>query len=221
MRKIRPGGVGSLVAAAVFSVAACGDDATSSGVDALRAALTPILSDAFVLAPGAFDAFERLAAALEGGPADGVMVTANGGAASFVVSIDLDGNGSRESVVTGSALFTSPELSLNDGATISLNVPSSSGFSNSIGASVVTQQSGTVIADEISGGRSAPGAETEIILLGGLVTVNLLSGVPSGSVEFEVLGQGAPVFGTVIIVPNGEAGWGFRVTGDGFEFTVP
>lgn len=221
MQRLRLVSLWGLAALTLVLVVSCEDEPTNGGVDPLQAQFESLLEDALDLAPGALDAFQRVTTALAGGPLDGVMVTVNGSNVNISVDVDADGNGSRETTVTGNAFFNTPALDLADGATGSLTVPSSSGFTNTVSGSAVMQGTGTLVVDNITGGRTMEGADTEVILTGGDVTVNLLTGEPGGSVGFEVFAGEDIIFGSVIMEPDGAGGWQFRVLGDDFEFTVP
>ena len=98
-------GFAGLVAVLTLGLAAGCDDSTGSdgGGDEGPAELRAAMEDAFASAPGFIDGFERLLAAVMGGPADGVAIVPAGNLVNLSVQVDTDGNESRETTVTGSA----------------------------------------------------------------------------------------------------------------------
>jgi hypothetical protein len=219
--------VAGLAALLTLGLAAGCDDSTGSdgngdeGPPELRAAM----EDAFESAPGFIDGFERLLAAVMGGPADGVAIVPAGNLVNLSVQVDTDGNDSRETTVTGSALFSSDEYDIDEGATVSFSGPGGT----LAGATAFAQRTAPTTAtfSDIGGNFGVPTdqipPDQQVILTGGTLTLDLLSGNPSGTVEFEYLSDVDPIFGTIEFESDGSGGWRMRVTEmDGaFEFLVP
>ena len=198
-----------------------GDDDGDSGPPELRAAL----EGAFATSPGLLDGFDRLVVAVLGGSADGVTIVPTGNAVTVEIDVDGDGNDSRETTVTGAAVFTSPSHDIDEGAQVTFNGPAGT-FVN---ASAFAQRTGPTTATftDVSGGFGIPFGvippAQQVVATGGTVNLNLLTRNPSGSVDIEYLSSGDPIFATIDFESDGEGGWQMRVTAqDGsFEFLVP
>ena len=210
----------------VFALTTCGSDESSSGGNqsisdpevfeqTVRRAFLPMVA-------GIGDGLERLLTALDGGPADGVVIVPNAGGADATISLDLDGNGSRESSVNGSLagdVGTGAQVTI---AAISTDEPSLGG-SGSLTATESTP--GVIVLDNIagSGGADPEGHRNaaDVTVTDGTVSVDVAAGQPDGFLDLEISGEERHLGIHVTFEPNGAGGWRIRFTGNGMNFTIP
>jgi len=155
---------------------------------------------------------------------DGVVITplgSNNYAAD--VQVDLDGDGARESTIQGG---TSGDILV--GANIAINSidnPNEPSLMAAASATVTQTSQTSVLFDGIGGDISAdpPGSgnAASVTLLDGTVSLDLLTGNPSGTVDCVVSGEGETLSVLVTFQSDGAGGFEVRFTGPGFDFTVP
>lgn len=222
-----PACLAAFAALAVF--VACGDDDDPMGngstgnlsdPDVFEAAMQELFEDG---AEGVIDGIERLFVAIEGGPADGVILVPTSDGASATVSIDLDGDGTRESAVAGAFAGT-----LETGAQVTIttiSVPSIPSLVASGNGRVTGTGPTTVLLDMVSGVGSAdpPGSgnAADVSISNAAVGLDLATGTPNGFFDFVVTGEGESLLVDATFEPDGGGGWRTRFEGDGFDFTVP
>jgi len=220
------GAAGIVALAGLVAFAACGDEEVMGGggggggnisdpaglEDAVRASFIPA-------AIGLIDGFERLITAINGGGSDGVSILPDGaGGFDASIQVDLDGNGSRESTVSGG--FTDPLLTI-DGVT-DPDLPSASVSTSarvtqvSPVAVLLDQMSGTLSADPPGSGNAA-----DVAITNGALSIDLSTGIPSGFVDCVISGEGETLIVETAFQTDGAGGFEVRFTGDGFDFTVP
>jgi hypothetical protein len=211
-------------------VAACDEDPTGNGGNgggniSDPATLQTVMEQVFLpFTIGVLDGFDRLLVAIDGGAMDGVVITPLG-LNNFVadVLVDLDGDGSRESTISGGA-SGDIQLGANIGIT-SIDNPNEPTFMAVTNAIVTETGPTTVMLDGIGGTLSAdpPGSgnAASVVLQGGTVSLDLLTGNPSGSVNCVVSGEGESIDVLSTFQSDGAGGWEVRFTGNGFDFTVP
>jgi len=232
MTRLRRGAVwmGVGVAALFAGVAACNEEPTGGGNGgggniSDPATLQAVMEQLFVPAAlGMIDGFDRLYVAASGGAMDGVVITPTG-TNSFAadVLLDLDGDGSRESTLSGTS-----SGDIQTGASIniaSLTNPNEPSLAWTTSTTLTQTGTTTVLMDGIVGDISAdpPGAgnAASVELLGGTVSLDLLTGNPSGAIDCLVTGEGATLQVLSTFQPDGAGGFEVRFTGNGFDFTVP
>jgi len=224
----------SRLTAGVFAVlvglaglSSCGGDNSSSNSAPVSADLSdPQAFEAAVRRTflpgtgGVLDAVDRVLAALNGGPLDGVVIAPP----NITISVDLNGDGSRESTInaqlTDTDLGMSPTLSV-----LSIVVPQVPSLVAD-GAATVTQTApGTIVFDNISGfGTADPpgdGNFAEVFFNGGSVSLDLVTGNPSGGLDVSIIGDGGFLDVSISFEPDGQGGFRVRFVGSGFNFTVP
>ena len=219
--------------AALFAgVAACDEEPTGSngggnggGNISDPATLQTLMEQVFIpVVLGVVDGFERLLVAIDGGPMDGVVITLTGPTSvTAEVSVDLDGDGSRESTIFGGAsgdIMTGASISIS--SVSNPNVPS---LVVAISATATETGPTGVVLDNITGSLAAdpPGSgnAATVDLLGGAVSLDLLTGNPNGSVDCLVSGEGETIDVLSTFQSDGAGGFEVRFTGTGFDFTVP
>ncbi|MGE0351988.1 MAG: hypothetical protein AB7I33_16015 [Gemmatimonadales bacterium] len=211
---------GLVVLAGVAVAAGCGKKDSTGGNGNIPAGLQTSLEEAFGRSPSVIDGFQRLFVAAAGGPADGVVLNVNGNVVDAAVLIDYDGDGNRETTITGSAIFSSAALDLTQGATLSFSGPP--GSMKSAYGQAFDDGAGNAVIDQVGGDFVSGSTGTETILTGGTLTMNLATGQPSGVVDFETFSSADPIFGTIHVEDDGQGGFQLRITGagDSFEFII-
>jgi hypothetical protein len=212
--------------ALVFTLATCGDD--ESGGRGNESISDPEVFETTVrrtfvpMLAGIGDGLERLLTALDGGAADGVVIVPNAGGADATISLDLDGNGSRESSINGSLagdIGTGAQVTL---AAIATAEPSLGGS----GSLTATETSpGVIVLDNIGGeGGADPngsGNAADVAVTDGTVSLDLGAGIPDGFLDFVVTGEGSSLGLHVTFEPDGAGGFLVRFIGSGLNFTIP
>jgi hypothetical protein len=206
-------------------VDACKDDPTEAGSGNISDPATfeaEMRQRFFPIVLGVLDGLERVLVAIDGGPADGVVITPTANGVDAMVSIDFDGNGSREGSISSAfigVIDVGAQLSVTS---IETQEPS---FAAGGSMSVVQTSPGIVLLDDVGGSGSAdpPGSgnAAEVAVSDGAITVDIVSGVASGFVDFVVSGEGNSLSVTAAFEPDGQGGFRVRFTGPGFDFTVP
>lgn len=233
MTRLRRGtawmGIG--LAALFAGVAACDEDPTGNnggnGGSSISdpATLQTVMQQVFVpFVLGVTDGFERLLVAVDGGAMDGVVITPLGqNDFTAVVDVDLDGDGSRESTISGGA---SGDIQV--GATISItgiSDPNEPSLSASMSATVLETGPTGVVFEQPSGSISAdpPGSgnAASVALTTGAVALDLVTGNLTGFMDCVVSGEGESIDVTSTFQSDGAGGWEVRFTGNGFDFTIP
>ena len=173
---------------------------------------------------GVMDGFNRLFVAASGGPQDGVVITPTGGNDfTAEISVDLNGDGSRESTIFGAS---SGDISV--GASISVSMvddPDQPTLAATFSATVTETVPGSVVLDGIGGDFSAdpPGSGNagSVIITDGVVSLDLVSATPDGFMDCEISGEGDFLFVTTTFQPAANTlGWEVVFSGD-VDFTVP
>jgi hypothetical protein len=205
-------------AALILLAGGCKSGTGSSGGDPVRTQLKNDLEESFGHSPGLLDGLDRLLDAAAGGPADGVVLVSNGNTVSGTVEVDLDGDGTRETTLTGQAFFTATAGDFDGGATVGFSSPTGEGAGGYV--QTVGQ---TAVVSAVSGTLGVPAGDFQTILTDGGVNIDLTTANLDGYIELEVLGGEDPLFATVHFEDDGMGGWHMRVTGSGdsFEFFVP
>lgn len=238
MTRLRRGTVWTGIGlAALFAVvAACDEEpmGTNGGGGGTNisdpAAFQAFMEQTFAAgALGVIDGFNRLFVAASGGPADGVVITQTG-PSDFTteVSIDLDGDGTREST-----LFGASSGDITTGAALSVtgfdnpNSPTANAMTSSVATQtgpndvLFTNLGGDISADPPGSGNAAT-----VFITDGQVALDLVSGNLDGFVDCVVEGEDASGATQTLSVattfqPDGQGGWEAEFSGQGFTFTVP
>ncbi len=174
-------------------------------------------------AQGVIDAVGRVVVAVGGGAADGVVLTpiANGVAAA--VSVDFNGDGTRESTINASL---TGDINVAAQLTIaSISAPQVPSLSASGGTAVTQTSPGVILADGLFGSGSAdpPGSgnAADVAISDGSISLDLVTGNPSGFVDFSISGEGGSLSATATFVPDGVGGFAVVFSGPGIDFTIP
>jgi hypothetical protein len=210
----------------VFALSTCSSDESGGGGNnsisdpdvfetTVRRTFVPMLA-------GIGNGLQRLLTALDGGAADGVVIVPVAGGAQATVSLDLDGNGSRESSINGSLIgdiSTGAQVTL---AAIATAEPSLGGS----GSLTATETSpGVIVLDNMTGdGGADPNGSrnaADVAVTDGTVSLDLAAGTPDGFVDLEVTGEESTLGIHVTFEPNGSGGFLIRFTGNGLNFTIP
>jgi len=169
---------------------------------------------------GVLDAVDRVLAALNGGPLDGVVIAPP----NITISVDLNGDGSRESTIN--ALLTDTDLTMSPTLSVpSIVVPQVPSLVAN-GSTTVTQTApGTILFDNMNGfGTADPpgdGNFAEVFFSGGSVSLDLVTGNPSGGLDISILGDGGFLDVSISFESDGQGGFRVRFVGSSFNFTVP
>lgn len=172
---------------------------------------------------GVVDGLERLLIATSGGPADGVVIVPNANGATATISMDLDGNASREVTVNGTLtgdIATGAVVSID--AIASTSEPTVTGGG---GLTVTETAPGVVLLDDLHGsGFSDPEGSmnaADVAVTDGTVSVDATTGVPNGFIDLDIYGEGRSLLISVTFEPDGGGGFVLHVTGGGLDFTIP
>ncbi len=157
------------------------------------------------------EASQRLLAAIDGTPVQGVTLVPNGSRVDATIDLDFDQDGSMETMVTGGLQFANDQRRLADGATLSITGVEGNPVDGSLNAQV-TMPNPTAISldgDGVFEGRKGS-ADIDLQL-----TVNPSTGVILGSVDID----GGDVSATAFYEDDGFGGFMIRVVGEDFEFS--
>ncbi|HUL68622.1 MAG TPA: hypothetical protein VLT17_00105 [Gemmatimonadales bacterium] len=171
---------------------------------------------------GISDGLARLVTALGGGVADGVVVVPNAGGADATISLDLDGDGSRESSINGSLdgdVATGAQVTV---AAIATAEPTLAGN----GTLLATETSpGMIVLDNIGGsGGSDPSGHrnaADVAVTDGTVTLDVVGGTPDGFLDLDISGEQQTLGVHVSFESDGHGGYLVHFTGNGLDFTIP
>jgi hypothetical protein len=224
----RPGRDLFRASAVVFVVVlGCSTNTTGSGEGeniSDPAALEASMDNGFLPAVmGIVNGFARLATAADGGSAEGVTIVPTGSDGfQGDVTIDFDGDGTRESTLSG---FVTGDIETGAAVTITgLAQPDASGLSLSASTTVTETSPVTILFDDLQAtmnvNRDATGNAAQAMVTDGTISVDLVSGTPSGFADVRVSEEGQSAEVTILFESDGLGGWRVRVTGDGINFTV-
>ena len=180
-----------------------------------RTAFAPIIA-------GINDGLARLLTALNGGAADGVVITPTAGGADAVIAVDFDGNGSREGSINGGLVGD-----VSTGAQVTIASVTGDDASLLAGGSLIATETspGVILLDNMAGsGETDPDGSdnaADVAVTDGAVTLDAASGVPTGFVDFSVSGEGESLDITVTFSSDGIGGFIIHFTGPGVDFTIP
>jgi len=219
-----------LIALLAVSIGSCKSSTTGGGGNGGNSIADPAFLEAFLsqklpnAAAGVMDGFGRLLTAIQGGGMDGVVIVPTGvDSYSAEMSIDLNGDGSRESTITGSLagdIGTGAQIYLtdvDDPGIPSLSVGASSDAMQISAVSVLfDNMSGTLTADPPGSGNAGEAEVTE-----GVMTLDLVAQRPLGYIEVNLFGEDSAFLAVHLSFEVAGSGWQLRVTGDGVDFTIP
>ena len=206
----------------------CASDTTGNG-DVINIT-DPAVLEAFLrgwfmpASAGASDGLNRLLVAVNSGSLDGVVIVPTGpNSVQAELSVDFDGNGSRESTIFGGM-----NGDIGTGAVISItgiDEPDTPSLEVAASTDVVETSPVTLLFDNMQGTLSAdpPGSgnAAQVAVTDGAFSLDLVSGTPSGFFDVTVSGEGNVVGLSLSFESDGAGGWRLRVTGNGVNFTVP
>lgn len=210
----------------VFSLATCSSDSSGGGgnesISDPAVFETTVRSTFLPMVEGISDGLERLLTAIGGGASDGVVVIPNGTGFDATISVDLDGNGSRESSINGTLtgdIATGAQVTM---AAISTQEPSLVGT----GSLLATETSpGMIVLDNIAGDGFAdpvgPTNAADVSVTDGTIALDVAAGTPDGFVDMDVSGEGTTLGIHVSFEPDGAGGYLVHFTGSGVDFTIP
>jgi hypothetical protein len=171
---------------------------------------------------GVLDAFERLLVATGGGAQDGVVITPTGTGANVALSVDFNGDGTREST-----LGISVTGDIQTGAQVflaSITAPQVPSLVGGGGATITETSSGVILVESLYGNASAdpPGSGNAAdFYVSGDISVDLMTGNPSGALVAEIGTEEDYVYVTVSFESDGSGGFRIRFSGAEIDFTVP
>lgn len=219
-----------LIVVAMLGWAACGEDEDPMGggggggniadPDVFETEVSARFGPA---AAGVIDALQRLLDASNGEPPDGVVISPTSTGADVTVQLDLDGDGTRESTVSGSV---DGEIETGALFTVSgISVPSLPDLSGGMSARGTQTTSTTLVFDQMSGSASAdpPGPDNaaSASISNGVITLDLLTQNLSGFIDIVVTSHGESLIIEITFESDGAGGWRARFEGEGVDFTVP
>ncbi len=224
--------MGMGLAAVFLAVASCSDDPTGGGGGggggggniSDPATLQAFVETNFIVGFfGVTDGVRRLIEAINGAPPDGVTITPTGAnSVSAQILLDMDGDGTRETTVSGGA-----NGDVNTGGFIFVDMivyPTEPTASVSFSATVALGP-GVVLMDNISATMSAdpPGSGNAAIVdvTAGALSFNMASGAPDGFMNCDISGEGQSISLVTLFQSDGQGGFSAQFTGAGLDFTVP
>jgi hypothetical protein len=160
-----------------------------------------------------FDGLNRLLAAANGIPVEGVLLDPDGNTVDAILALDFDGDGVRETNVVGGVVFPNAQMSFDTGATVEIREISGSNVDGTASATARTIGGGAVSLNGSGefNGKSGPTVEVEF---GATVVPEVNSVVGSADItagDFQATG---------FWEDNGLGGTQIRFVGDDFEFTI-
>lgn len=214
---------GSAVAVlAAFALGSCSDDGGGGGGGGGDE--VEVLQDRLGLAldytPGFTDAIDRLITTINGSPRPGVNITPNLSGYSGTVEVDLDGDGTFDTSVSGALILNNPSAGLAGGATLTVDdVEGLTTAQGSAAVGVTGPTSAFISGGNFSGTRTGTNPELDVDISDANLGLDVSTGnlVVSGTTGFFYNG----IAGDMEFVPVA-GGFEIDVSGDGFDpFTVP
>lgn len=210
-------GIGTAMLAALV-LGSCGDDGNGGG-GGEEAVLRDRLESGLDYTPGFTDAIDRLITTINGSPQPGVAITPTSGGYAGTVEVDLDGNGSFDTSVSGTLVLNDPPSGLVGGAVLSVTgVEGLSTASGSASIGVTGPTSAYIASGQFEGTRTGTNPELDVDLHNANMLLDVSTGqlVVDGSTEFFYNG----LEGLIALRPAG-SGFEIQVSGSGFDpFTV-
>jgi hypothetical protein len=216
----------TLALAALLGLSSCKDSGTDTQIsgdladpEVFEAAVRQTMLDG---ADGVLDAVQRLVEATAGGTPDGVLITPNATGADVSLSIDFNGDGTRESTVNFSITGT-----IQTGASVfiaSMDVPQVPSLVGGGGATLIESSPGYILAQSAYANVSADPAgsgNAVDVSVGGDFSLDLVTGIPGGFATAQVSTDESTLFVSVSFEPDGSGGFRIRFTSSDFDFTVP
>lgn len=211
-------GIGTAVLAALV-LGSCGDESNGGGGGGEEEVLQERLESGLDYTPAFTDAIDRLITTINGSPQPGVNIAPTGDGYSGTVAVDLDGNGSFDTSVSGTLTFNDPGAGLAGGAI--LGISAVEGLTTVVGQAAigVTGPASAYIANgEFYGARTGTNPPLDLNVSNANMSLDVSTGnlVVSGGTEFDYNG----LVGTMAFVPAAD-GFEIQVAGDDFDpFTV-
>jgi hypothetical protein len=206
---------------AAFALGSCGDDGGNGGGGGGETeVLQDRLGSALDYSPGFTDAIDRLITTINGSPQPGVDITPNLSGYSGTVDVDLDGDGTYDTSVSGALVLTNPSAGLVGGATLVVDdVEGLTTAQGSASVGVTGPASAFIAGGNFTGTRTGTNPELDLSISSANIGLDVSSGnlVVSGTTGFFYNG----ISGDMEFVPVA-GGFEIDVSGDGFDpFTVP
>lgn len=200
----------------VLALANCSDGGSNNDDEFTPDDLENSLVHSFDNIPQMGDALTRVVQTLQGNPQPGVSFTNVTGGVQGTVGVDLDGNGSMETTVSGTLIYIDPQQGIAAGANLHIT-GISGGPADGDFTGVIAPLSPTAFALSGSGGFSGGGVEVGVS--GAAVSVDVATPAPvlDGIAYFQVNAED----GTMYFEDDGAGGFQLRVDFGGEEFVVP
>lgn len=202
--------------ALALAVANCSDGGSNNDDEFTPDDLERSLQRSFDNIPQMGDALTRVVQTLQGNPQPGVSFTNITGGVQGTVGVDLDGNGSMETTVSGTLTYIDPQQGIAAGANMHITGISGSQADGDY-TGVIAPISPTAFAVSGSGGFSGEGVEVGVSGTSLSVDVATPTPVLDGIAFFQVNAED----GTMYFEDDGQGGFQLRVDFGGQEFVVP
>jgi hypothetical protein len=216
----------ALALATLVGLGSCKDSGTDTPIsgdlsdpEVFEAAVRQTFLDG---AEGVLDAVERLMVATGGGAQDGVVITPSQTGADVALSIDFNGDGTRESTINFSIVGA-----IEFGAEVfiaSMQVPQVPSLVGSGGASLRESSPGVVLVESAYASvfvDPSGSANAVDVYASGDFSVDLVTGMPSGFGTAQIETEESFLFVSVGFESDGSGGFRIRFTSSDFDFTVP
>lgn len=174
----------------------------------------------FTKIPRITDALVRIIATVNGNPQAGVTFIPITNGVQGSVGVDLDNNGSFETTVNATVVFTNPSLGLAGGAHLTVTAINAASTTGTAEADIALQGTSTVVFTNGTATLNPTEGPSEIEVSNGNITAtaSLTSPLLIGTADFAA----GSTTGTAIFESNGAGGFQIRITSPDFAtFTVP
>jgi hypothetical protein len=218
--------VSTLALTALLGLNSCKDSGTDTQIsgdladpEVFEAAARQTMLDG---TEGVLDAVQRLIEATTGGNPDGVLIIPNATGADVSLSIDFNGDGTRESTVNFSITGT-----IQTGASVfiaSVDVPQVPSLVGGGGAILFESSPGYIVVQSAYVDVSADpagSANAVDVSVSGDFGMDLVSGMPDGFGTAQITTEESYLLVSVSFESDGSGGFRIRFTSSDFDFTVP
>jgi hypothetical protein len=210
-----------LAALLVLSGAACTTEPNDGDEDDIDPEVTQdYLERNFSKIPRITEALVRIIATVNGNPQAGVTFVEITNGVQGTVGVDLDNNGSMETTVNATVIFTNPSQGLAGGGHLTVTAINAASTTGTASADIQLQGSSTVVFTDGEATLLPTEGPSEIEVSNGNInaTASLTSPLLIGSADFAA----GSTSGTAFFESNGAGGFRIRITSPDFEtFTVP
>lgn len=196
------------------------DDGGNTDDDIDPVVMEDYLQRSWTKIPRITEALVRIVATVSGNPQTGVTFTPITNGVQGTVGVDLDNNGTFETSVNATVVYTNPSLGLAGGAHLTITAINAGSTTGTASADIALQGSSTVVFSSGEATLHPTQGPSLIEVSNGNITAtaSLTNPLLIGSADF---GAGS-TSGTAFFESNGSGGFRIRITSPDFAtFTVP